>query len=71
LVAGYEPEAFAENAARDVGRLLAASKTADIVDAAVVVSALTSVLADVGALGIFEAEDSRIVAARCLKLREP
>ena len=40
MVAGYEPEAFAENAARDVGRLLAASKTADIVDAAVVVSAL-------------------------------
>jgi hypothetical protein len=33
-------EAFAENAARDVGRLLAASKTADIVDASVVVSAL-------------------------------
>jgi hypothetical protein len=40
LLKGCVLEAFAENAARDVGRLLAASKTADIVDAAVVVSAL-------------------------------
>jgi hypothetical protein len=40
LLKGCVVEAFAENAARDVGRLLAASKTADIVDAAVVVSAL-------------------------------
>ena len=40
LLKGCVLEAFAENAARDVGRLLAVSKTADIVDAAVVVSAL-------------------------------
>jgi hypothetical protein len=40
LLKGCIVEAFAENAARDVGRLLAASHTGDVVDAAVVVSAL-------------------------------
>jgi hypothetical protein len=40
LLKGCVLEAFAENVARDVGRLLAASKTADVVDASVVVSAL-------------------------------
>jgi hypothetical protein len=40
LLKGCVIEAFAENAARDVGRLLAASRTVDVVDAAVVVSAL-------------------------------
>lgn len=39
LLKGCVVEALAENAARDVGRLLAAAGTADVVDAAVVVSA--------------------------------
>lgn len=39
LLSGCVIEALAENAARDVGRLLAASRTSDVVDAAVVVSA--------------------------------
>lgn len=39
LLKGCVVEAFAENAAREVGRLLAASGTSDVVDAAVVVSA--------------------------------
>lgn len=39
LLKGCVIEAFAENAARDVGRLLAAAGTSDVVDAAVVLSA--------------------------------
>ncbi len=41
LLKGCVVEALAENAAREVGRLLAANRTSDVVDAAVVVSAIS------------------------------
>lgn len=41
LLQGCIVEAVAENAARDIGRLLAAHGSSDVVDAAVVVSALS------------------------------
>lgn len=39
LLKGCVIEALAENAARDIGRLLAANRSSDVIDAAVVVSA--------------------------------
>lgn len=41
LLKGCVIEALAENAAREVGRLLAVNRTSDVVDAAVVVSAVS------------------------------
>lgn len=41
LLQGCVVEALAENAAREVGRLLAANGTSDVVDATVVVSAIS------------------------------